>query len=77
MSKNSQHIVKDTKGGWSVKKGGAIKATRHFATQQEAIVKGREIARNQSADLYIHGADGRIRSKDSYGKNSPPQKRKK
>jgi uncharacterized protein YdaT len=77
MKKNSQHIVKDTKGGWAVKKGGSTKATQHFDTQREAIERGREIAKNQKAELYVHGADGKIRAKDSYGADKcPPKDRK-
>ena len=37
MSKKSQHVVKGSKGGWDVKKGGGEKASRHFDTQQEAM----------------------------------------
>lgn len=77
MKKNSQHIVKDHKGGWVVKKGGAAKATKHFDTQEEAIKRGRQIAKNQKAEFYIHGKDGKIRDKDSYGGDPCPPKDKK
>jgi hypothetical protein len=77
MKKKSQHVIKDSKGGWSIKKGGSTKATQHFNTQKEAITRGREIAKNQKAELYIHGSDGKIRSKDSYGNDPCPPKDKK
>lgn len=76
MSK-TQHVVKDSKGGWAVKKGGGEKASRHFDTQQDAIDWGRQVAKNQKAEFYIHGKDGKIRSKDSYGNDPHPPKDKK
>ncbi|MEW8051111.1 MAG: DUF2188 domain-containing protein [Candidatus Thiodiazotropha sp.] len=77
MSKTSQHVVKNPGGGWAVKKGGSSRATKIHKTQDEAITHGREIAKNQGAEFYIHGKDGRIREKDSYGKDPcPPKDRK-
>ncbi|MDX6280180.1 MAG: hypothetical protein QOH03_1251, partial [Kribbellaceae bacterium] len=35
MAKNSHHVVPDPKGGWSVKKGGAVRASRHFERKSE------------------------------------------
>jgi hypothetical protein len=77
MSKKTQHVVKNPSGGWAVKKGGSSKATKVHKTQQEAIDHGREIAKNQKAEFYIHGHDGKIRNKDSYGKDPNPPKNKK
>lgn len=72
----SQHVVKNSGGGWAVKKGGSTKATKIFSTQKEAITNGREIAKNQQAEFYVHGRDGRIRKKDSYGNDPMPPKDK-
>ncbi|OQK16252.1 hypothetical protein AU255_14245 [Methyloprofundus sedimenti] len=77
METISQHVVKDADGGWSVKKGGASRASKHFDTQNEAIVWGRNVAKNQHAEFYIHGKDGKIREKDSYGNDSFTSKDKK
>jgi hypothetical protein len=66
MSKNSQHVIPHPDGGWSVKKGGATRATRRFETQKEAIRYGRKISKVQGSELYVHGRDGMVRSKDSY-----------
>ena len=69
MSNKAQHVVPNgTK--WSVRKAGSNKATNTFDTQKEAIEKGREFAKNQGTELFIHGRDGRIRERDSYG-NDP------
>jgi len=76
MNSKSHHVVKDSKGGWSVKKGGGEKASKHFDNQQKAIEWGRQIAQNQKTEFYIHDKDGKIRSKDSYGKSPNPPKDK-
>jgi len=77
MTKKTQHVVKNPDGGWAVKKGGSTKATKVHMTQEEAIRHGRGIARAQNAEFYIHGRDGRIREKDSYGRDPCPPKDKK
>ena len=71
--KRNQHVV-PTKDGWAVKRAGSQKATKVFGTQQEAIDRGREIARNQQSELLIHGRDGRIREKNTYGRDPFPPK---
>ena len=73
MSKKGQHVVPNG-GKWSVRKAGASRATGTYATQHEAIERARQIARNQRTELYIHGRDGRIRARDSYGDDPFPPK---
>ena len=70
MARKTLHVVKSPAGGWAVKKGGSTRATKIHVTQRGAIAHGREIAKNQKAEFYIHGRDGKIREKDSYG-NDP------
>jgi len=77
MTKKTQHVVKNPDGGWAVKKGGSTKATKVYETQAEAISRGRQIAQNQKAEFYVHGRDGRIQQKNSYGNNPLPPKGKK
>ena len=73
MTSKGQHVVPRNKK-WAVRKSGSDKATKIFDTRKEAIVQGRKIARNQGTELYIHGRDGRIRDRDSYGQDSHPPK---
>lgn len=68
MGKN-QHVVPHG-GDWAVKGAGNEKATKVVQTQKEAIGIAREIAINQQSELIIHGRNGAIRNKDSYG-NDP------
>lgn len=74
MSKGrNQHIV-PRGGGWAVQPAGAGRAASVHGTQAEAIARGREAARNQQSELLIHGRDGRIRERDSHGRDPHPPK---
>ena len=55
----NQHIVPSS-NGWAVKKGLSNKASQIFSTKREAVERGREIAKNQKAELIIHRKDGRF-----------------
>ena len=73
MPGKSQHVV-PRDGKWAVRRAGADRVSRKFDTQREAIEAARDIARNQGTELYIYGQDGRIRERNSYGKDSFPPK---
>lgn len=73
MSKRGQHVV-PSGTGWSVRKAGSSRASGTFTTQRDAIAKARTIAKNQRTEVYIHGRDGKIRSRDSYGNDPHPPK---
>ncbi|MCJ9751958.1 DUF2188 domain-containing protein [Neorhizobium sp. BETTINA12A] len=73
MSKKGQHVVPNG-DKWSVRKAGASRASGTFGTQQEAIEKARDLARNQRTELYIHDREGRIRERNSYGGDPFPPK---
>lgn len=73
MSKKAQHVV-PRDGGWAVRSTGAGRVAGHYPTQDEAISVARERARSQRTELYIHGADGRIRERNSYGADPLPPK---
>ena len=70
---SNQHVVPNN-GQWQVKREGSQRATKTFETQKEAIAYGRSIAINQRGELIIHGRNGRIRDKDSYGSDPYPPK---
>ncbi len=69
--KDGQHVV-PSKEGWKVKKANSKKSTKIFSTQKEAVTYAREIAINQQTELLLHGTNGQIRGKNSYGKDSFP-----
>lgn len=72
MGKN-QHVVPHGKD-WAVKGENNSKATSVHNTQREAIEQARNIAQNQKAELFIHGEDGKIRERNSYGNDPFPPK---
>ena len=66
-----QHIVRRG-NDWAVLGAGNQRASSIHPTQGDAIEAGRDIARNQRSELVIHGRDGRIRDKDSFGNDPCP-----
>ena len=76
MSKKNQHVVPHGKE-WAVKGAGNEKATKITDTQKQAIDAAKEIAKHQKSEVVIHGTDGKIRDKDSYGNDPNPPKDKK
>lgn len=68
--KNNVHVV-PSDGGWDVKVEGRSGA-RRFSTQNEAIRAGRELARSNRSENIVHGRDGRIRQRDTYGRDPFP-----
>lgn len=72
--KDDVHISKTTGSRWKVSQGGSVVSTHN--TQDRAIEAGRREAKQDRVDLVTHGRDGRIRSKDSYGRDpNPPRDR--
>lgn len=69
----NQHVVPNN-GQWQVKRENATRATKYFGTQKDAISYARSIAMNQQSELVIHGRNGQIRDKDSYGNVPCPPK---
>lgn len=68
---SEQHVVKRN-GGWAVRKAGASRDTSHHSTQTQAIGAATEIAKHQNSEVVIHGRDGTIREKNTYGNDRYP-----
>jgi hypothetical protein len=76
MSKKDVHVVPHG-DDWAVRRPGADRVSSLHPTQGEAIDRATDIAREQRSDVVIHRPDGRIRDKDSYGRDPfPPIDRK-
>lgn len=73
MTRRNQHVVPH-EGGWAVRSAGSQRAASLHDTQGEAVTAGREIARNQGTELFVHGRDGRIRERDTHGHDPFPPK---
>jgi hypothetical protein len=72
MGKN-QHVVPH-KDGWAVQGAGNGRATSVHGTQASAIAAAREIAQNNRSELFIHGRNGQIRERDTFGNDPYPPK---
>ncbi len=72
MAKNQHVVPRDNQ--WAVLGEGNSKATAVYPTQQEAIQRAKEIAQNQQSELLIHGINGKIRERNSYGNDQFPPK---
>ncbi len=56
-------------GKWNVQRGGGQRAFWYLALKRSRV-RGRRLARDDEAEFLMHGRDGRIRERDSYG-NDP------
>lgn len=57
-----------------MKGAGNGKATAVHTTQQQAIDAALSIAQNQQSELLVHGRNGQIRERDSFGHDPFPPK---
>jgi hypothetical protein len=71
MARKGLHVVPSGEK-WSVRTAGATRASGTFATQGEAVDHAREKAVRIGTELYVHGRDGRIRERRSYGNDPYP-----
>lgn len=67
----NQHVVPN-EGQWAVRPAGSSRVTLRTDTQAEAIRVARGISQRQGTELFVHGRDGRIRERDSHGRDSCP-----
>ena len=71
--KRNQHVVPHPQG-WAVKAAGASNPTKVLGTQSAAIATARGIAINQGSEMLVHGKNGQIRARDTYGSDNYPPK---
>jgi hypothetical protein len=63
-------------GGWQTKKEGTERASGKFETKKDAVVAAVQQAKREGTEVIVQGKDGKIQSKDSYGKDPNPPKDK-
>jgi len=66
MAKGDVHVV-PSENGWRVEIAADGRARSIHRTQAEARDAAREIARTTKRELFVHGRDGRIRERNTYG----------
>lgn len=73
MTKKNQHVVPHSEG-WAVKSEGSTRASSVHSTQAEAISQARENAIKAGSEMLIHGKNGQIRERNTYGSDPHPPK---
>jgi len=61
------HVVRDEKAGWQVRVEGTAGPRSAHKTQAEATNAGRDVARKNKSELLVHGKDGKIRERSTFG----------
>lgn len=72
MAKRKPVHVVPHDDGWAVKREGNQRATSVHKTQADAAKDGRATARADQTEFILHGQDGQIRKRDSYGNDPYP-----
>ena len=72
--KPTQRVTPRKDGKWQHKQDGNKRASKVTRTQKEAINSAIKAARKKKTEVVIHGRNGKIRSKDSYGNDPNPPK---
>jgi hypothetical protein len=67
---NSVHVLYNKNGKWDIKKASEKTISGTYDTQKEAHKAAREVAKIEKLELCVHGKNGKIRIKDSFG-NDP------
>lgn len=75
MGKKSPVHIESRQDGWAVVREGNERATSVHRTQAKAAKEGRDIARKEETEFFLHARDGRIREHNSYAKEEPPPER--
>jgi hypothetical protein len=65
-NKGAVHVVPSEKG-WRVEVEGTTRASGTHATQAEAWKQAKQIARKNASEAVLHGRNGQIRERNTYG----------
>ena len=70
---NNIHVTKHP-DGWQTKEAGSKSPIATFSKQSDAIQFGTSIAKVASSELFVHGRNGQIRERNSFGTDPFPPK---
>jgi uncharacterized protein (TIGR02271 family) len=70
MANTSPVHVEYRENGWAVIRQGTDQPVSVHPTQAEAAKEGRDIARREETEFFLHAQDGRVREHHSYGEGS-------
>lgn len=71
MTNHNIHTVKHG-DGWANRREGSQRVFSEHRTQERAIEQGRAAARRDHVEHLIHGRNGRVRERNSYGNDPHP-----
>lgn len=66
MPGDNIHVV-PVEHGWAIESEGSTAGRQLFASQEDAIAAGTEKAKQLRVELLVHGRDGQIRMRNSFG----------
>jgi|GEM_PF-2196016 hypothetical protein len=69
-----QHVSVQAGGVWELKGSGNSRATKRFASADDAIVFGMQMARKHNSELCIHGEFGDVCIRSIHGRDPYPPK---
>lgn len=74
-ARKKYHVASNPDGGWDVKKEGGKKSSGHFDTKDEAVARGKTLAKaGDNGQIIIHKKDGQIQTEHTYGNDPYPPK---
>lgn len=71
--KKDMHVV-PRNGEWAVRREGAQRDSSRHDTQSAAINAARQTAQQEGTEMFIHGRNGQIRERNTYGADPFPPK---
>lgn len=74
MPNSRNYWASKRSNGWAVKREGASKAASVHSTQEEAWTETRRLARGSGGEALLKGVNGKIRARNTYGKDPFPPK---
>lgn len=72
MSKDYRTVPHEN--GWAVQRDGTSRPTSIHPTQTQAWQETRERAKQSKGEAYLHGQNGQIRERNTYGSDPHPPK---
>ncbi len=67
--KGDVHVVSREDNRWAVEVEGNSRASSLHDSQTAAASAGRTLAKRNESELLVHGKDGKIRERNTYGKD--------
>lgn len=74
VKKSNRHVTKNPDGTWNNLLEGNQRATSVHNTQAEAETAAIAQAKREKTEVIVHGKDGKIKRRNSYGNDPYPPK---